>query len=298
MLDDACTVHGEGRGDRAGNTQASGVVGWHARLELCVEAPNDASLLAHCRHRGPLRVQRPFYPEGPEVCHLCLLHPPGGLVPGDELDIELTVGRRARALVTTPAAAKVYRSDGRRAVQRQRLLVASGASLEWLPQETIFFNGAIADLRTTVLLDEGAAFVGWEVLCLGRHASGERFTVGRCRNQLEIHRAGVPLYVDRAAWEGGSDALSASYGLGGHVVWGTMLAVGRENESLEELLDLARRSAPPEVGTTLLGQGTVLCCRYLGPSAGRGRELFSELWAVIRPRLLGRSAAVPRIWST
>src|SRR5882672_7434500 len=118
MLHDPSTAHAVGGVDRA--TEAP----WPARLDLRIEARQGASLLTHCRHLGPLRVQRPFYPEGRDVCHVCVLHPPGGLVSGDELAIDVGVGSGARALVTTPAASKVYRSDGRRAVQTQRLSVA------------------------------------------------------------------------------------------------------------------------------------------------------------------------------
>src|SRR5258706_11967801 len=119
---------------------------WHASLELRFEARASCSVVAHSSHHGPLRVQRAFYPEGPTVCHVYVLHPPGGVVPGDQLSFDVGVESGARALITTPAATKVYRSDGRRAVQRTRLSVAPGAALEWLPQETIVFDGPRSDL--------------------------------------------------------------------------------------------------------------------------------------------------------
>jgi hypothetical protein len=107
-----------------------------------------------------LRVQRPFYPESREVCHVYLLHPPGGLVSGDELQIDIAVGRDAWALLTTPGAGKVYGSDGQGVRQQQALRIARGGTLEWLPQEMILFDGARADLGTRVELEGDARFLG------------------------------------------------------------------------------------------------------------------------------------------
>jgi urease accessory protein len=271
---------------------------WQASLELRVEARARCSVLAYSSHHGPLRVQRAFYPEGPTVCHVCVLHPPGGIVSGDQLDFDVGVGVGARALVTTPSATKIYRSDGRRAAQRTRLSVSSGAALEWLPQETIIFDGARIDLQTMVSLDEGAVFIGWDVQCLGRPAIAERVHSGECRSGLEIRRAGRLLLLERAIYAGGSDVLAGGYGLAGHCAFGTMVAVAREPISS----DLARSILPQctasaHLSATTLANG-VLCCRYLGPSASQGRELFSRIWSTLRPHLLERAATHPRIWST
>ena len=145
-------------------------------------------------HRGPLVVQRPFLPEGPGVCHVYVLHPPGGLVGGDELTIDVEVDAGAHALVTTPAASKVYRTTGAVARQVQRLRVAGGATLEWLPQEAILYDGARAALETRVELATGARFIGIDAVCFGlpggpravrtRHRAARRSssaaTAGRC----------------------------------------------------------------------------------------------------------------------
>jgi urease accessory protein len=151
--------------------------GWRAELSLGFTAEPDeegrrgaagsaapATRLTSRAHRGPLVVQRPFYPEGPGVPHVYVLHPPGGVVGGDSLRVEVSVGPRAHALVTTPAATKVYRTRGPRATQVQRLTVAAHAALEWLPQETILHDGAAIDLDTTVVLADGARFIGLETL--------------------------------------------------------------------------------------------------------------------------------------
>jgi len=249
------------------------------------------------QHRGPLQVQRAFYPEGADLCHVYVLHPPGGLVAGDSLEVNVRVDLGARVLMTTPAAGKVYRGNGGPvATQRHRLSVAAGASLEWLPQETIAFDGAAVELATRVELEPGAAFLGWEILCLGRPAAGERFTRGRCRQRFEVWRAGRPLCLERASILGGAPVLDAAWGLRGAPVVGTLLAVAPDGAfALDDLR--ATGAAPGELASVTV-VGDVLVCRYLGASAERARAHLARVWTLVRPRAIGRPATAPRIWST
>ena len=137
--------------------------GWQAKLELGFAHQHGKTVLAHRRHVGPLTVQRPFYPEG-DVCHVYLLHPPGGVVAGDCLTIDINAATDSAALVTTPAAGKFYRSDGKLARQQVSLTVAANATLEWLPQETIIYEGAQVASEMRLELAAGARFIGWEIL--------------------------------------------------------------------------------------------------------------------------------------
>src|SRR6185436_3067379 len=146
-----CSWSGSGP-THSSTTSAEMSGGWQAALELGFAAEHGATRLARRAHRGPLVVQRPFLPEGPGVCHVYVLHPPGGLVGGDELTLDVDVATGAHALVTTPAASKVYRTNGAAVRQVQRLRVAGGATLEWLPQEAIIYDGARASLETRVEL--------------------------------------------------------------------------------------------------------------------------------------------------
>ena len=115
-------------------------VGWHAELELGFVQREARTVLSHRHHQGPLRVQRPFYPEG-GVCHVYIVHPPGGVVGGDRLELRVACGEGTHVLLTTPAAGKFYRSGER--PQRQRISFdLHGSTLEWLPQETIYYPGA------------------------------------------------------------------------------------------------------------------------------------------------------------
>jgi urease accessory protein len=267
--------------------------GWQARLGVRFGVHDGRTVVREREHRGPLQVQRAFYPEGPELCHLYLLHPPGGLVAGDRLDVRIDVDPDARALVTTPAATKVYRGDQRPPVSvRQHLNVGAGASLEWFPQETIVFQGGRVELQTRVDLADRAAFLGWELVCLGRPAAGEGFADGGCRQRFELWREGRPLCLERARLDGGGPALQARWGLAGAPVTATLLAT-----PVVGPLD-AIRALPAEDLTSATLLGDVLVCRYLGPSAERARRHFTRVWELVRPPLLGRPSHSPRIWST
>src|SRR5260221_1552940 len=161
---------------------------WKASLSLGFAYENQRTTLASRRHDGPLVVQKPLYPEGGEVCHAIVVHPPGGIAGGDELDLAVTAGGGAAVLLTTPGAAKWYRSAGPWA--RQRLAFEVQGALEWLPQESIGFDCALAHAEIEVDLCSGASLIGWGIVCLRRTASGERYAPGSYLASMRVLREG------------------------------------------------------------------------------------------------------------
>ena len=270
--------------------------GWAAELELGFEVVAGRTALVHKLHRGPLTVQRPFYPEG-DVAHVYLLHPPGGIVAGDQLLVQASVAPGARALLTTPAATKFYRSEGRVAEQRQLLRVSGGASLEWLPQETIVFGSAQARTATRVELEPGGAFCGWEIVCLGRAASGDHFEAGRLAQAFEIWEGGRPLWVERSQFDAQQPVRRAAWGLAGQRVFGTFAFVGVSAPAVAAARAAVEFDAARELFAVTQTR-SVIVCRYLGDSTERARQVFTLAWAALRPILLGRPASAPRIWLT
>lgn len=267
--------------------------GWAAELHLGFRAAGARTVLAERHRHGPLSVQRPFYPED-GVCHVYLLHPPGGVVGGDRLDIAAQVDANAHALVTTPGATKFYRSAARRAHQEQRLNVADGGSLEWLPQENIFFPGADVVLDTRVELHGSARCALWEIQCLGRPAIDEAFSSGRVDSALSLYRDGEPLLLERLRVD--SDARCRLSLLAGRPVTGTLLFSHAGPEQLDECRALLCDKAGDASGATLIDD--LLIVRYLGDSAERARRLFTSVWQALRPGTLARPASTPRIWAT
>lgn len=267
--------------------------GWKARLTLGYEKRGDVTILAENSHVGPLRVQLPLYPEG-EVCHTCILHPPGGVVAGDQLEVELTAGKGSHALLTTPGATKFYRSGGKTACQHQHLTV-NGGVLEWFPQDNIIFPGAIADISTRIHLNNNARFIGWEVLCLGLPTRKELLSEGSLVSRLSLYRNDQPVFLERLAIVGVKD-LTSPAGLRGHPVVATFIASGADVSLLEDLRELQQSDQSNLLGFTLVDD--LLIGRYLGDSTFEAREVFQKAWSRLRPALLGRPACPPRIWST
>jgi urease accessory protein len=284
---------------------ASASSSWKASLALTFSARAGATELRRRGHQGPLVVQRPFFPEGPKACHAYILHPPGGIVPGDTLGLDIAVEDGAHALITAPAATKIYRSDGRTSRQVQTIRAAAGSAVEWLPQETILFEGARAHLATRIDLSGSAAFIGWDILCLGRAACGERFGADSyCRQHFELWRDGRPLVLERTRYEG--DVQDATWGLRGATVTGTLLAAlprlngeGPAHEANQALLHELRRLRADEGELVSASEvGGALVFRYLGNGAEHARILFEKAWRILRPTLIGRPVCLPRIWST
>jgi urease accessory protein len=267
---------------------------WLAQLELVYAKRSDKTIIAQRKHLGPLTVQRPFYPEV-DVCHSYVLHPPGGVVGGDRLQLAVTVESGAHALITTPASAKFYRSQGATAQQQQRLCVKDGAVLEYLPQDTILFDACQVSTTTRVDLTAAAKFAGWEILCQGRPASGEKFSHGQCRQAYEMYREGKPLVIERTHLQGNTQLQSAKWGLANYPVLGTMLVSDANAQLLEQARQIHVDCAALFSATLING---VLVCRYLGYQGIEARECFAQVWAAIRPQWIGREACRPRIWDT
>ena len=271
--------------------------GWCAELALGFSERDGRTTLSQRMHSGPLRVQRPFYPE-PQVCHVYILHPPGGIVGGDTLQIQVRVAERAQVLLTTPAANKFYRSkDGTSARLHQSLTVEAGASLEWFPQESIVFDGAWVDSATRVNLVGDAHFMGWEITCLGRRAAQETYTQGEYRQHFEIWREGRPLWIERACVTGGSAVLNGAWGLAGFSVTGSFVCITKNPGAVQCVRDAVAQITKDDLFSATQ-RDEVLICRYLGHSAEQARRYFIRAWEVLRPMVLERAACAPRIWAT
>lgn len=274
--------------------------GWNAHLELGFERSSpDRTVLVRREHRGPLRIQKALYPEGPSVCHAVVIHPPGGIVGGDRLSLDIELGAHAHALITTPGATKWYKTTGASATQQVQIRLAAHAAIEWLPQENIIFNLARAVSGMRIDLDENSIFLGWETLCFGRTASGEAFAEGRFHQRWRIHQKDAWLWNEAGEVNGGGALMAAPAGLNGQPVCATLIAAGRPVSAT--LLKQARAvldgmPCAARVAATRLPQ--VFVARYSGPSTEEARSAFVALWSVLRPELIGIAAQAPRLWAT
>ena len=275
--------------------------GWEANLVLRFGMQTAGrTVLTERTHVGPLRIQKPLYPEGDAVCHAIIVHPPGGIAGGDTLGIQVELAPGTHGLITTPGATKWYKAKAdSQASQSIRMHLAQDAVLEWLPQEAIVFNGAQATNDTTIALEDNALYLGWEVLCFGRAAHGETFNAGRYRQRMTITRNGRMVWNERGTLEADGRLMHSPIGLAGHSVAGTLLAVGRDIP--QALLEAAREAVADHAGAShiaLTRLPQALAARYIGYSSEEAKELFVMVWRVLRPALTGREAVLPRLWAT
>lgn len=274
---------------------------WRAELALGYERRSGRTVLATRHHDGPLMVQKALYPEGDAVCHSIVLHPPAGIAGGDELDIRIHAADDAQVLLTTPGATKWYRTSGAWAQQRVAITVDNGAGVEWLPQESIVFDQALAHNAVDVRLTGKATYLGWDVVCLGRAGSGEQFARGAYQTQTCLTRDGKPLWFERghiggSSGRGDGGVLRTSpAGLGGATVCATLLAASTTVDAAHVQACRAVETPRHAAVTRLPG---LLIARYLGDSGAEARHYFTRLWRVLRPALTGRDMVEPRIWST
>jgi urease accessory protein len=272
---------------------------WLGRLQLDYTRDGERTI-ALDRHEGPLRVLRRLYPEGPGICHHVIVHPPGGVVGGDRLEVEANLAPDTHALVTTPGATRFYRSSGATAVQQATLTLAEGARLEWLPMETIAHRSCIAENRLTLKLAPGAEAMGWDLLALGLPAANEAFDHGSFLQEIRI--PGVWLERGRVR---GDDALLLESPLGwaGRRALGTFwFAAGSAfgNARREALLEAARGvvgSAPSLAGVTAPND-RVIVLRVLADRVESAMALLRAVRGAWRGTAWSLADEPPRLWRT
>lgn len=290
---------------------------WQAYLSLSFAKRKRGVRLVESAHEGPLYVQKAFYPEGDHCAHCYLLHPPGGLVTGDKLSINITSQENSHALITTPGAGRVYKAREQGGIQTQsvQLNVEKNACLEWLPLETILFPNSQARLNTRIELAENAKVITWDITCFGLPANKLEFTQGSIKQSLQIWSKGriklnerlvIDLPVESE--EKPLTILNGNAGLRSKPVHGLLVAGpfysnhSQQTQVLVELIDALRKLMPSDrlekalVAVTLNGE--FLTVRYLGHCTEQARLFFTDAWTLIRPALINKEAVAPRIWAT
>jgi len=273
---------------------------WEANLSLHFKEKSNKTILYKQKHSGPLLVQRPFYPEE-KVAHVYIIHPPGGIVGGDSLFLNIKTEPNTQALVTTPAATKFYRTATSQiyAQQRQKLQISSKSKLEWLPQETILYDQAHSKLNTSIYLEPDALFIGWEIICFGLPASKQNFCRGQVKQTLEVWQKDVPLLIEKGWFEGGKPVFSAPWGLNNFTVMGTLICTINSNQ---EILSEIRFICQTYNGSNSLCSATLLnnllLCRYLGDKVYKTKKFFINVWKILREKIFKCKVCYPRIWDT
>lgn len=279
---------------------------WHGTLDLRYAVQTHGGTprcIVRDRHDGPLRVLSALYPEGAQVCHSVIVHPPGGIAGGDRLDMTVGVEPGAHALLTTPGATRFYRSAGDTASQTLSATVAPGARLEWLPLETLVYSGALAESRAVFTLAPGGEMIGRDLIALGLPAADQAFERGHFLQQLEI--PGVWLERGRLA-AGDALLMDSPAGLAGHRVLATQwfaAGQGLEAPRQQALLDAAREAAAAFDDAQVLAGCTaphepLVVLRVLAHRVEPAMALLNEVWSRWRTLAWGLPGDWPRVWRT
>jgi urease accessory protein len=271
--------------------------GWHGKLNLIYTQTDRATQIDKAFTQAPLKLQRPFYPEGKNICHSVILHTAGGIVGGDRLSQNIHLQADTNVLITTVAASKVYRSNGKAAKQTINIQIDTGACLEFLPQETIVFDGAIYRQDLRIELATEATWLGWEINRFGRSRRGEKFYTGEWRSHTEVWQQGTPLWIDRAWLPGDAKLFHSPNALAGKPVIGTLTWLGKpvSQETIQQIRKLWQpQNNRVDAGVTELMSG--ILCRYRGDSTSEARSWFTKVWHLLRLTYLQRDAIVPRVW--
>jgi urease accessory protein len=267
---------------------------WQGTLNLKFAVQSAITQLTHTQAQAPLKVQRSF-PQPDGTCQVVMLHTAGGMVGGDRLTTSIHAAAATQVLLTTAAAAKIYKSNGLVASQDVTIGVGTNACLEWLPQETIVFNQAQYQQNIRVNLEPGAQVILWDVTRFGRTAMGERFITGDWRSCTEVWQGETPLWLDRQWLPASEELFSSPHGLAGMPIVGTFAWLGMPvAPEFVTQVRLLWTGDPMVAGVTRLPQG--ILCRYRGDHSTAVRQWFVQVWELVRSSQWERSIELPRIW--
>ncbi len=270
--------------------------GAKGELELTFAKNHAGVSMTRHTHNGPLMVQKPLYPEGPAVCHVCVLHTLEALAGADSLLLGVKAEPDSHALLTTQRAMPVSRNQSRISSMQREFRVDGGAVMEWLPQENIIHDGAQCITGSHVVLEKGARFIGWEIAGLGLPGANKSFSSGSFSMQYDIWHENRPLLLERTRLCADESLPAAFWGMGGRSAIGTLVAFPGSRFLLQALRTLQNEAKSALFSATLLDG--VLVCRCLADDAREIKELFYTAWERIRPQIAGRTAARPRVWNS
>lgn len=260
----------------------------YGMLDVIFEQRGKRTVAREIRQQAPLRVIRPFYPEGEGPAHLYLLNITAGILEGDRIEISLRLEKGTHAAVITPAATRVHPAASGEAGQRTILSIGREAILEYLSEPVLPYAGAAFSQKTEMVLEEGAILFYLDLLGPGRLGRGERFDYRFYENHLRIVDPEGLLVQERFRLAPAEHPLDEIGIMEGFSHLGTLYLFCPE-EKRKPLLSAFRSVEPADLlwGATLLPRRG-LAVRALAHDTPALHDFFFGLWAIFRREVLGR----------
>ncbi|WP_019903380.1 urease accessory protein UreD [Methylobacterium sp. 77] len=262
------------------------------RVAVRVVRHGAGTHIADLSEAGPLRLRLPRHGEG--VCEAVLLNTAGGIACGDRFRVEAEIGAGSHLVLTTTAAEKIYKSDGLSSEVGTKAVLAEGARLDWLPQETILFDRARLERRFEADLAADARLLAFEAVVFGRTARHERLETGLFRDAWRIRREGRLTYADSVAFDGPITALLQRTAIGGGArAMATLLDVSADAEAgLERFRAHLDSLGSPGVDVAASAWNGNLVARFLSADPDAMRATAARVLSAYR------GAPMPRVWQS
>lgn len=268
----------------------------HGIGRVCFALDGDRIGLDDLYQRDPVRVLTPNPPRD-DIPGAAFVTTSGGLVGGDRLELSARVADRASAQFVAQAAEKIYRTANAPCHIQITLETGADAWMEWLPQETIVFDGARLCRTTRANVASGGRLLAGEILVLGRGAMKERVLTGLVRDDWDVSRNGRLVWADALCLEGDIDeTVTHPAGLGGATAVATAIYVADDASTFLETARALLRAAPDEVRVGATVVNGVLLVRLMAADPYPLRAAFGDFWAGFRHAAAGLAPVLPRLW--
>lgn len=266
---------------------------WQASLELeFLQNRQGKTIMSRNLHYGPLMVQRPFYQE--EVCHVYLLHPPGGVAFCDNLSVKATAFENSHCLITTPGATKFYKSNGRQSLFTQEFVIKDHASLEFLPAQNIYYKGTNTKVTTAFYLEGEAKFAFRDVSKCGMKDETMPFEHSSLFNRILVYK-NQKLVLNETCFIDGMDDYLSKAAINNHPYLGTYMSNALSLDLIEYLAEHLKHDS---YTFCLSNVDDIFIARFLGDDNQSIEKAIVKLWLESREQVIGFKPSIPRIWST
>jgi urease accessory protein len=266
-------------------------VGRDGALRLRFDRRPSGTVVTGCRYTLPLQALAPVALDDPAAV-VSILNPTGGLVGGDRLSIEVEVTADAHAVLTTPSATRVYRTEGEDSTQSVKIAIGPRATVEWVPDHTIPFAGSAFRQTLDVEMDESARLILVDAFSAGRVGRGEAWQFALLDSAVSVRDQQGWLVHERLALRGPMTGKDTAWdGLGyaeSHPYFATIAIIGSLDRE-RFTADLGRHCPGVDagrVGVAVLARGGLLI-RCLAPSAPELIDSIETCWSLGRRALLG-----------